>query len=130
MKLALRSDAGGVHAAQFVLEVPDLVAEPGRDFELQLGGGRVHLLGELGDQPDELAAGGAAPGAGLGCPAAWAAPRGPGETGPGTGALPRDCCRPPPPISCSVSASSRTIWSRMSAIRLRSGCGSMPCASL
>ena len=46
---------------------------------------------------------------------------------PGTGALPRDCCRPPPPISCSVSASSRTIWSRMSAMRLRSGWGSMPC---
>src|SRR5580693_3302470 len=59
-------DAGGVHAAQFMLEDADLVAEAGRDLELQLGGGRVHLLGELADQPDELAAGGAAGRAGLG----------------------------------------------------------------
>src|SRR5580692_8814859 len=63
-------------------------------------------------------------------PAAWAATARARDDRPGTGALPRDCCRPPPPISCSVSASSRTIWSRMSAIRLRSGCGSMPLASL
>ena len=60
LSAGLELDAGGVHAAQLVLEVADLVAEAGRDLELQLGGGRVHLLGELGDQPDELAAGGAA----------------------------------------------------------------------
>src|ERR1700722_10894170 len=55
-----RSDAGGVHAAQLVLQVADLVAEAGRDLELKLSGGRVHLLGELSDQPDQLAAGRAA----------------------------------------------------------------------
>src|SRR5690606_14683333 len=49
---------------------------------------------------------------------------------PGTGALPRLCCRPAPPMRVSVSASSRTRESRMSAIRLRSACGSMPCSSL
>ncbi len=40
---------------------------------------------------------------------------------PGTGVLPRLICRPPPPISSWVSASSRAIESRMSAMRLRNG---------
>ena len=51
------SDAGGVHAAELGLELADLVAEAGGQLELQLRGGGVHLLGQLGDQPDELAAG-------------------------------------------------------------------------
>ena len=45
-------DAAGtdLHAAELVLEIPDLVAEAGRDLELELGGGGVHLLGQLADQ--------------------------------------------------------------------------------
>ena len=35
-----------MHAAQLVLEVADLVAEAGRDFELQLGGGRQQSRGK------------------------------------------------------------------------------------
>src|SRR6201986_1212624 len=54
------SDAGGLHAAELVFELADLVAEAGGDLELELGGGRVHLLGELLDQFDQVLAGGAA----------------------------------------------------------------------
>ena len=43
-------------------EVLDLVAEPGGHLELQLGRGGVHLLGELPDQRDQVAAGGPAAG--------------------------------------------------------------------
>jgi hypothetical protein len=49
--------AGGLHAAEFVLEFLDLVADAGGDLELQLGRGGVHLVGELADQCDEVAAG-------------------------------------------------------------------------
>src|ERR1700759_2058993 len=54
------SDAGGLHAAELVFELADLVAEADGDLELELGGGRVHLLGELLDQLDEVVAGGTA----------------------------------------------------------------------
>ena len=94
------SDAGGVHAAQLVLQIADLIAEAGRDLELKLSGSRVHLLGELGDQPDELAAQRA-----------------------GHRRLTAGLLSAAPPISCSVSASSRTVWSRMPVMRLRSDRG-------
>src|ERR1035441_7452542 len=48
------SDSGGLHAAQFVLQVLDLVADPGGDLKLQLGRGGVHLIGELLDQGDQV----------------------------------------------------------------------------
>src|SRR6266496_4182592 len=51
------SDARSLHAAQLVLELPDLVPDPGGDLELQLRGRGVHLLGELGDEGDQVAAG-------------------------------------------------------------------------
>jgi len=49
--------------------------------------------------------------------------------------FPRDCERPEPPIggepsNASVSAASRVSRSVMSAIRLRSGCGSTPFSRL
>src|SRR5580704_10988011 len=50
------SHPGGLHAAQFVLQFPDLVAEPRGDLELQLGRCRVHLLGQLADQADQVLA--------------------------------------------------------------------------
>src|SRR5580693_2423440 len=112
------SDAGRLHAPQLVLELTDLVPQPGRHLELQLGRGHVHLLGELLDQLDQVVASRAT------------ALAGQVLAHPGTGDLPRLCCRPAPPMSSSVSASSRTSWSRMSAIFLRSGCGSMPCSVL
>ena len=42
------------------------------------------------------------------------------------------CFFPPPSFDSmrSVSAASRASWSVMSAIRLRSGCGSIPCSRL
>ena len=40
-------DPGRLHAAQLALELLDLVADAGGRLELQLRGGRVHLLGEL-----------------------------------------------------------------------------------
>src|SRR5215831_9728750 len=49
-------DTGGLHAAQFVLELLDLVPQPRRDLELKLGGGDVHLLGELLDERHQVAA--------------------------------------------------------------------------
>src|SRR5215469_17937761 len=45
-----RSDSGRLHAAKLVLQVPDLIANPGGQLELKLGRCRVHLLGELGDE--------------------------------------------------------------------------------
>src|SRR5262249_44429904 len=50
------SDPGGLHAAELVLEVLDLVPDPGGDLELQLRGGRVLLLGELTDRRDRVSA--------------------------------------------------------------------------
>src|SRR6185437_9610870 len=52
-----RSDARGLHAAQLVLELFDLVPDPGRYLELELRGGYVHLVGELGYQRDQVTAG-------------------------------------------------------------------------
>src|SRR5215831_6426910 len=49
-------NTGGLHAAQFVLELLDLVPQPRRDLELQLGGGGVHLVGELLDERHQVAA--------------------------------------------------------------------------
>ena len=49
--------AGGPHAAQLLLQLADLVAQPGGELELQLGGGRVHLVGELLDQVGEVGRG-------------------------------------------------------------------------
>ena len=43
-------DACCLHATQLVLELADLVADPGGYLELQLRRRRVHLLGELRDQ--------------------------------------------------------------------------------
>ena len=61
-------DACRVHPSELLLELGDLVAEPGRELELQLGGGRPHLVVELLDQvgqrgPREVAYAGAANGA-------------------------------------------------------------------
>ena len=50
------SDSGGLHAAQFRLEVLDLVAVPGRYLELQLGRSRVHLISGFLDQGDQITA--------------------------------------------------------------------------
>src|ERR1700676_3642728 len=55
-----RLDAGRLHTAELLLELADFVTEAGGDFEMKLGGGGVHLLGQLGDQADELLAGDAA----------------------------------------------------------------------
>src|SRR5215831_14861116 len=52
--------SGGLHAAQLVLEFLDLVAEPRGQLELQLSGRGVHLLGQLGDEADQVLAGGPA----------------------------------------------------------------------
>ena len=48
--------AGGVHAAQFLLQVGDLVADPGRQLELQVARGGHHLRGQVLDQVGELGA--------------------------------------------------------------------------
>src|ERR1039457_5477753 len=48
------SESGGLHAAQFVFQVLDLVADPGGYLELQLSRGGVHLIGELKDQGDQV----------------------------------------------------------------------------
>src|SRR5215831_8222815 len=50
-------DAGGLHAAEFVFEVLDLIPDSGGDLELQLGRGGMHLVGELPDQRDQVAPG-------------------------------------------------------------------------
>src|SRR5258708_32803232 len=62
------SDAGGLHAAQFLLELPDLVPESCRELELKLGRRRVHLVGQHRDQLDQVLArraGGSRPAFGL-----------------------------------------------------------------
>ena len=96
---------------------------------------REHLVVELLDQVGQLGArhlGDVEPAAGVRADAddTGDTPRPPR---PGTGDLPRDCDRPEPPTgvapsSSSVSSASRASMSVMSAIRLRSGCGSMPCS--
>src|SRR5258708_19647823 len=50
------SDAGGLHAAQFLLELPDLVPESCRELELKLARRRVHLVGQHRDQLDQVLA--------------------------------------------------------------------------
>src|SRR6516225_3664770 len=50
------SNARRLHAAEFVLQFLDLVPEPGRDLELQLRRGGVHLVGELLDERHQVAA--------------------------------------------------------------------------
>src|SRR5690349_20631095 len=50
-------DPGGLHSPEFVLEVLDLVSDPGGNLELQLRGGRVHLLGQLTDQRHQVTTG-------------------------------------------------------------------------
>ena len=47
------SDAGLEHAAQLLLEVSDLIAQPRCNLELQLAGGGSHLLAELFDEVGE-----------------------------------------------------------------------------
>src|SRR6516165_3069067 len=49
-------DPGGLHAAQLVLQFLDLVAQPRGQLELQLRSGGVHLVGELGDEADQVLA--------------------------------------------------------------------------
>src|SRR5262249_3624020 len=51
------SDARGLHAAQLLLKFLDLVSEPRGDLELQFRGRGVHLLGELGNERYQIAAG-------------------------------------------------------------------------
>ena len=52
--MAVRS-VGGPHGAQLLLEVLDLVAQPGGELEVEVLGGGVHLLGELVDEFGEVA---------------------------------------------------------------------------
>src|SRR5260370_14064746 len=59
---------GGLHAAQLVLELLDLVADPRGDLDLQLGRGGVHLVGELGDEGHQVLARGTALADGLARP--------------------------------------------------------------
>src|SRR6266702_6461803 len=51
------SDARRLHAAQLVLELLDLVPDAGGDLELQFRCGQVHLLGEFGNEGDEVPTG-------------------------------------------------------------------------
>ena len=103
---------------QFLLQLAHLVAEPGGKLELQFRGGAVHLFGQLLDQANQVLGrrGGQPVRADLGralapCPA---------------------CALGQAALSAArwVSASSLAIWSVMSAIFFRSGCGSMPCSVL
>src|SRR5262249_51284751 len=48
------SDASCLHAAKLLLELPDLVPEPGGELELQLGRRGVHLIGQRCDQGDQV----------------------------------------------------------------------------
>src|SRR3954454_18208457 len=50
------ADAGLGHAAQLLLELTDLIAQPRSQLELQLSGGGVHLVGQLLDEIGELRA--------------------------------------------------------------------------
>ena len=45
------------HAAQLLLQVGDLVAEPGGQLELQLGRRPMHLVGQLLDELGQVGAG-------------------------------------------------------------------------
>ena len=49
-----RSLGGLAHLAQLLLQVSDLVADAGRELEVQVAGRLVHLGGELLDQPGEV----------------------------------------------------------------------------
>jgi hypothetical protein len=46
--------AGLDHLAQLLLQLRDLVTQPGSELELQLGRRGVHLLGELLDEVGEV----------------------------------------------------------------------------
>src|SRR5690348_9631208 len=48
------ADPGGVHPAELLLELADLVAEPRRQLEVQLPGGLVHLVLQLLDELGQL----------------------------------------------------------------------------
>src|SRR3954447_6901503 len=48
------SDAGGIHGAELFLEFADLVAEPRRELELQLGSRGVHLVLKLLDEQRQI----------------------------------------------------------------------------
>src|SRR5690348_15463950 len=52
--LEASSHARGLHSPQLVLEVLDLIPDPGGHLELQLGRGGMHLIGELTDQRDQV----------------------------------------------------------------------------
>src|SRR6185312_4569127 len=45
--------ARGVHAPEFLLQIRDLVADPGGQLELEVPRGRHHLCGEVLDQVGE-----------------------------------------------------------------------------
>src|SRR6185312_10991268 len=51
------TDTGRVHPAQLLLQLADLVAQPGGDLELQLASRAEHLVVELLDQVGQLRAG-------------------------------------------------------------------------
>jgi hypothetical protein len=86
------SGVRGVELAELLLQLLQLVAQPGGDLELQFAGGGEHLLVHLRDQVGELVAFAFAP--------TFL------DDSPGTGDLPRDCCRPDPPSSSVDSESS------------------------
>src|SRR5579875_1943658 len=50
------SHARRLHAAQLVLEILDLISQPCGHLELQLGSGGMHLVGQLGDQRQQILA--------------------------------------------------------------------------
>ena len=111
--------------AQLLLELVHLVAQPGGQLELQVRGGRVHLVGQLLDQVGEVAR----PACRRGRRRAARPPL--GEASPAHRRLaPRLAGGRRRRSAGSVSASSRASRSVMSAIFLRSGCGSMPCSVL
>src|SRR5699024_10994183 len=53
----VRSARRGRHLPQLLLQVRDLVAQPPRQLEVQVGRGLVHLLGEVLDELGELGRG-------------------------------------------------------------------------
>ena len=48
--------ARGVHAAQFLLQVVNLVADPCRELELEVARGGHHLLGQISDEIGQFGA--------------------------------------------------------------------------
>src|SRR4051812_35197134 len=50
----ISADAGGVHPPQLLLELADLVPQTGRQLEVQLPRGLVHLVLELLDELRQL----------------------------------------------------------------------------